>query len=306
MKEKTKKYDVGIIVGRFHLPELHEAHIDLIESVLSRHPKVIIFLGVSPIKVSKKNPLDFESRKQMILEKFPKVNVLYMRDEREDAIWSAKLDSQIRDLIGPRQSACLYGGRDSFIPHYKGKFDVIELEPTVYVSATAIRQKVSNEVQASADFRAGAIWATNQKYPTCYPTVDAIIHDVANKRILLGRKPNETKYRFIGGFAEPNSESYELDASREIREETGIEVSFPVYIGSCKIKDWRYRDSEDQIKTLLFYTEYLFGSPQPNDDIDEVKWFSIDTLTPDSIVEEHRPLLEMFIKWAIQFGKIKK
>jgi bifunctional NMN adenylyltransferase/nudix hydrolase len=53
------------------VPELHDAHKDLIETVCDKHDKVIIFLGLSPLMVTRENPLDFESRKQMILEQFP-------------------------------------------------------------------------------------------------------------------------------------------------------------------------------------------------------------------------------------------
>ena len=88
--------DVGVIIGRFQVPELHSAHIELIESVRSYHQKVIIFLGVSPLLVTANNPLDFESRKQMILEKYPDVNVLYIKDIVNDSVWSKRLDEQIR------------------------------------------------------------------------------------------------------------------------------------------------------------------------------------------------------------------
>ena len=49
MKPKTNpSTDVGIIVGRFQVDELHDAHVDLIQYVFDQHPKVIIFLGLSP------------------------------------------------------------------------------------------------------------------------------------------------------------------------------------------------------------------------------------------------------------------
>ena len=71
MQVKTDSYDVGVIVGRFQVPELHPGHIDLIQTVCDAHDKVVIFLGLSPLMVTRENPLDFESRKQMILAKFP-------------------------------------------------------------------------------------------------------------------------------------------------------------------------------------------------------------------------------------------
>ena len=46
---KEKHADVGIIVGRFQVHTLTDAHVKLIDNVKKRHEKVIIFLGVSGI-----------------------------------------------------------------------------------------------------------------------------------------------------------------------------------------------------------------------------------------------------------------
>ncbi len=80
MKQSQMQYDVGVIVGRFQVPDLHQAHRDLIEKVISQHQKTIIFLGLSPCKSTRNNPLDFEARKNMILDSYPDVIVLYIDD----------------------------------------------------------------------------------------------------------------------------------------------------------------------------------------------------------------------------------
>lgn len=56
-------FEVGVIIGRFQTNKLHEGHINLISHVLSNHKKTIILLGVSRVQNTKKNPLDFASRK---------------------------------------------------------------------------------------------------------------------------------------------------------------------------------------------------------------------------------------------------
>src|SRR5690348_16639468 len=122
MKTETEQYDVGVIVARFQVHDLTEAHKALIRHVTEEHEKVIIFLGLSPLPTTRNNPLDFEARKQMILAEFPDVNVLYVRDQFADDVWSRKLDEQVQDLLAPGQTAVLYGSRDSFIPHYEGRF----------------------------------------------------------------------------------------------------------------------------------------------------------------------------------------
>lgn len=289
--------DVGVIVGRFQVPILHEGHLGLIQSVRDKHKKVIIFLGLAPAKCSKNNPLDFEARKQMLLEAFPKINVLYTKDCKEDAVWSRKLDEQIGDILSPAQTAVIYGSRDSFIPHYTGKYPVRELVPTSYVSGSEIRKDICREVIATPEFRAGVVWAMGNQYPKCFPTVDIAIFDEDGEKLLLGRKPDEKQYRFIGGFADPKSPCYEADARREVKEETGIEITDPEYIGSTIIDDWRYRAEPDKIKTIFFAAKYQFGRIQADDDIAEVKWFNIKELTADDIVNTHCPLLAMLFEW---------
>ena len=112
MEKVAKNYDVGVIVGRFQTHKLHKVHKELISDVGYAHPKTIIFLGVSPVPGSSSNPLDFESRKQMILEFAPKANVLYIKDRSSNEVWSKVLDEQIKDLTSPGQTAILYGGRE--------------------------------------------------------------------------------------------------------------------------------------------------------------------------------------------------
>lgn len=294
VKVTDNNQDVGIVVGRFQVHELHEAHIDLINTVVNKHDKVIIFLGLSPVRGTLTNPLDFEARKQMILERYPHVNVLYIDDVRDDELWSKKLDDQIGRLTGPMQTVALYGSRDSFIAHYKGRYNTIELEPDTIISGTEIRKRIRNKVKPSADFRAGAIWATGFRYPTVFTTVDIAIFDDDN-RLLLAKKPGENFYRFVGGFSDPKSQNFEQDARRETVEETGLEVSDPIYIGSQTIDDWRFRSGNDCIRTLFFAVKRIYGTANAQDDIESLKWFNLKDLKEQDIMEEHRGLFKMLL-----------
>ena len=297
MNIKHPKTDVGVIVGRFQVHELHQAHRDLIEQVMRNHQKVLIFLGLSPCKVTRQNPLDFEARKQMILSVYPSVNVLYIRDVPTDAEWSKSLDQSINDLIGPTSTVTLYGGRESFIAHYKGKHPTCELEQSVFISGSQIRQELSVGTKSSGEFRAGVIWAAHNQYPRTIPTVDVAIMDESYKRILLARKPTEDRYRFVGGFAQ-GGESYEIAAIREVTEETHIEMSHPTYIGSYPIDDWRYRSELDKIVTSFFQTVHLFGRPTPDDDIVELRWFDLYSVDLGGlIVREHVILLNALLAY---------
>lgn len=285
--------DVGVIVGRFQVPDLHEGHCDVIEYVCDNHDKVIVFLGVSPIKATAENPLDFQARKQMLEAAYPeRLDILYINDRYSDEVWSRGLDEQIHHLLTANQTAILYGGRDSFIDHYKGQFPTQELEAEEKVSGTEIRNEVGKKrTKASVEWREGATWAALARFPTTYTTVDIAIFNEDETRILLGRKPDEGLWRLPGGFADPASETFEQDARREAQEETNLSITDPKYVGSFKIDDWRYKGERDKIKTLLFRAKKQFGDARAGDDIAEVKWFSVDDLALADIMPNHRVLV---------------
>lgn len=288
--DTTDPSAVGVLIARFQVPELHEAHRKIVEYVCGRHAKVLILLGRSPLPGTKNNPLDFEARKQMILEAFPSVTVLSLPDNRCNIEWSRLVDMSIMDLTGPHQGAVLYGGRDSFIPYYKGRYKTVELESGVDLSGTEMRKKAAAAARPSADFRAGAVWAAHQRYDTVVSTVDVAIWDADNKRVLLGRKRGEKEFRFIGGFCSPSSTSNEEDARREVLEETGVEMGSLTYLSSHNIDDWRFRGEADKIRTTFFLGRYMYGAPIAADDIHEVRWFGYSELKPELFVPEHRVL----------------
>jgi bifunctional NMN adenylyltransferase/nudix hydrolase len=304
------KATVGVIVGRFQVPFLHEVHEALIRLVTENHPKTKIFLGLSPSKGTMNNPLDYAARKQMILELFKDVDVFYIEDCRSDAKWSAELDRQISKTIGPADSVLLYGGRDSFIKHYTGKFDVQELESDKYISGTELRRLASQKTRPSADFRAGAIWAVNNRYPAVIPTVDVAVFNEDYSKMLVARKADEKEYRLIGGFCEPTSKTNEEDARREVTEEAGgIEVGDMVYLGNYPIDDWRFRGEVDKVRTTLFATKFVHGRPEGADDVVEVRWVNLklndgdrkDTDCVDvPIVDEHVQLVARAYVYALE------
>jgi bifunctional NMN adenylyltransferase/nudix hydrolase len=293
---------VGALVARFQVHELHPAHKELIEYVCAQHDKVLIVLGLAPTRGTTNNPLDLQARSQMVREAFPDVDVAYIEDQAEDAVWSRKLDEVIRHHTTPNQTVMLYGGRDSFISHYSGKFPTQELESDVVFSGTVLREEVSRRsVRKTADFRAGAVWQAFNRFPVSYPTVDVGVWK--GDKLLLVRKADETLWRLPGGFAEPNSETYEQDARREVAEEAGISITDPAYVYSLKIDDWRYRNEVDKIKTLLFTADYQFGHLEPQDvEIAEAGWFDLVTsrtkhgfLKLEMIVPIHHPLVERLV-----------
>lgn len=292
--------DIGVIVGRFQIHELHEAHIELIQEIISRHSKNIIFLGTTVAVGTRKNPMDFITRKLMLevfitsLHTTSSVVILPLPDKKHDKKWSENLDAKVREVY-PSGSVTLYGSRDSFIPHYKGIFNTLEMEPKSYINATDIRDKIGKTVMASAEFRAGIIYAIYGLYPMVYSTIDILIRD--GDKILLGRKPEEDKWRFIGGFVDPTDASDIAACKREGREETGLELDDFKFIESRRIEDWRYRGvKEKAIMTRFYECKKIFGTPTPGDDIEELKWFKLDYFRTEltrntQVVGEHAEML---------------
>lgn len=302
INESFTKEGVGVIVGRFQVSELSSGHKELFDSVITRHEKTICVVGLSPVRVTKNNPLEFEARRKMILESYPDITIVYQKDTISNEEWSKSLDEQISMQTPPSAKVTLYGSRDSFIQYYSGRHGTKELVQKSFVSGTADRIKTSYNVVNSKAFRQGVIWGTQNQYDACFPTVDIAIIDRPKNRMLLGRKPNQTKFRFVGGFVDPSmdgskSNYLERNAKREVAEETGLETGKLDYVSSFQVNDWRYRGETNKIVTTLFKTDYLFGGPKPDDDICELCWFDLtkEEKLFSKIVDEHVPLLNSLL-----------
>ena len=297
------KPSFGVIVGRFQVNDLHDGHMELFRAVRARHNRILVFVGVSPTGSTKRNPLDFETRKRMIQAKFPEFTVLPLKDVMTDEMWSANLDAKIREVVD-YGDVTLYGGRDSFVPHYSGSYSPVELAlPPGGASGEEIRNSLTNNVMESADFRAGVIYAAMNARPRVVTTVDIIIAHTDEKgvvELLLGRKEGEPGWRFIGGHAEPNTESFERDARNEVSEETGLELGTLRYVGSCIIPDWRWEKEESKIKSLVYVGEATTLGARAASDIGEVRWFKLHDMAPQLLVPTHRPLFQVCVRDLIE------
>jgi bifunctional NMN adenylyltransferase/nudix hydrolase len=301
-----KQPGIGVIVGRFQVPKLTEGHIDLFNDVFERHEKVLVFLGTSPIKASRYNPLPFKARKKMVTNAFkgvpgdPIMKILEIKDVNHHVLWSKTLDEKIRKAY-PEGPVTLYGSRDGFIPYYKGVFPTVSLEARRVISGSDIRKMIealfndeSGDAFDSEEVRQAWIACCFDRFPTSYTTVDAAIINKAKNQLLLARKENDPdgKWRFIGGFVDINLDaSKEVAVQREAAEETGLRgLGEPIYCGSAKIDDWRYRNEQDGIMTSLYAIYDFVGEPKAADDIAELKWFDIERLDEEIFVPEHRVL----------------
>jgi len=316
MQNEVKKYDVGVVVGRFQVHELHPGHRELLDWVNENHDTMIVMLGSSHI-ASRTNPLPFNARRVMIQEMYPDAIIAPIYDQRSDENWSEDLDSNITRLVRPTESVCLYGSRDGFVEHYTGNYATQKLVATEpFWSGSEVRESIINKVRSSVDFRAGVIYAQGGTYPKVIPTVDAIVFSTSkyedmdsHHSVYMVRKNGEDKFRFPGGYAEPGS-NYLATARREIGEEVGdIAVEDLRYLGDTEIEDWRY-GQRDIIHTTVFIGSRSWGKVgnfTDTDEIAEVREFTTTNLLlgyKDSVVPEHHVIVEMLKEYLDNYNKM--
>jgi len=220
----------------------------------------------------------------------PDAQVVSLKDCRSNEEWSERVDliSSVFASEGDEE-VVLYGGRDSFIPSYKGIYPTLEVAQVGEYSATEIRKNIDPD-QGGRFFREGVIVGASNRWVNAKPCVD--IACLKGSRLLLGRKRGETRWRLPGGFVDPG-ETYEEAASRELMEETCCTGDKMVYAGSFVVKDWRYDGEEEQITTALFKCNYASGVISPDDDLEEAELFHISLLPP--IVSGHVALISKLL-----------
>jgi bifunctional NMN adenylyltransferase/nudix hydrolase len=292
--------DVGVIVGRFQVESLHEGHRFLINKAFENHRKVVIFIGVSPIQGTKHDPLDYQTRARAIQSEYPDAILLPLHDKQSDEVWSDQLDSAVTAVIPNISKAMLYGGRDSFQSHYKGRFTTVKVESAIrYHSGTEQREDLGKVVRNSPDFRAGIIYSTQNSWPYVKMCVDIAVLTVRSSgmMVLLGRKNNEVKWRLPGGMVD-KGRTLECEASKELREETGIDIikdDFK-YLMSTPVGDWRMKQAgEIGLLTSLFAVRIDDTEAVAGDDLCEVKWFELRK-AHEGIMPGHRPLINFLKK----------
>lgn len=292
-------HSIGVVIARFQVPKLHPGHLHLISEIQRRHAHTLVLLGESRGMPNNHDPLSFSMRAEMVRQAFPNIDIDVIGDEPDDANWSANVDKIIDRYVDWRfglghtkgTHACIYGSRSSFIPHYSGVYRTEEIQTIVTYSGTNVRNAITPIHDES--FRSGMIYAHTSRLPIIYSTVDMAV--VRGDEVLLGCKYRDGggKFRFPGGFVDVTDSSHADAAKRELFEEVGrIEVGPPIFLGSSKIDDWRYRDTKDCIMTSFYRFDYVYGGPVAKDDLDLVQWMPIKDIT-EHIIEAHLPLVHI-------------
>lgn len=128
------------------------------------------------------------------------------------------------------------------------------------------------------------------KYPHPAVTVDCIVFYKEDKNIyflLIKRKndPYKDCWAFPGGFINID-ESAEDAAIRELKEETGLQVS---KVDQLKAYSNPARDPRERVITIAFISESKIKAVKGGDDAKEARWFDISNLPP--LAFDHEQIL---------------
>jgi len=292
---------LSVIIGRFQTPDLHKGHSALFEAAnpMSNisQKKILLLIGCTAAIGTDKNPLDFETRKMLFKTEegcyrndFEDIiDILPLFDMPSDKDWSDQIDKIIADL--GFKEATIFGGKDNSIEgYYHGKHKVKIINDVGAHSATALRKAIGmSNPKSSEDFRAGIIYAAENRYPIVYSTVDVIVKN--DNKYLVGKKGD--KYCFVGGFVDPSDNTLKAAAIRELKEETGITDFRDIdYCGSIKIDDVRYKGTKDSIMTHCFLVRNARDSKNEIQDKEfkDFVWATKEELE-ELLHDFHKPLL---------------
>jgi ADP-ribose pyrophosphatase YjhB (NUDIX family) len=126
-----------------------------------------------------------------------------------------------------------------------------------------------------------------RSYASSKPTASAVCLD-ADGRILLSRRaadPAKRKWDFPGGFLD--EDEHPLDClHRELDEEAGVEVE-PIELLGVWIDRYGGEGTAQTTLNLYWTARIVEGTPEPADDVAELRWFAPDEIAQEMLAFPH-------------------
>lgn len=126
------------------------------------------------------------------------------------------------------------------------------------------------------------------------PVVAAVVFAVQDGRLLMVRRavnPERGKWAFPGGYIDYDEDPRQA-AVREVREETGLAVRI------TRVVDVLGRDMSKGAKAsivILFEGEIVSGSPNAQDDVAEIAFFTLDEIPRDRLASFES--IHLLLEW---------
>lgn len=149
----------------------------------------------------------------------------------------------------------------------------------------------------------------NYKGPRVDLAVDLVLYSPSEKLVLLGGKPDNSRWVFPGGFTDPSLDNCPVDTLvREAQEELNLALnrSSCMLLGCLPIPDPRYEDSANAVWSMVFgYNADSLGISAltfcgAGDDLERIRWFTRDHARAN-IAPHHSHLLECVSQPLNQF-----
>jgi ADP-ribose pyrophosphatase YjhB (NUDIX family) len=118
---------------------------------------------------------------------------------------------------------------------------------------------------------------------------------IMDGKILLQRRTDNGQWGLIGGLVELN-ETYEEAALREIREETGLDVTLESFLGIFHNHNmvWSNGDAAHVI-SAMFTARIISGEPRIDEESYELRFFGKEEL-PSLFAEDHIAALDAYFQ----------
>ncbi|MFD1739750.1 NUDIX hydrolase [Bacillus salitolerans] len=133
----------------------------------------------------------------------------------------------------------------------------------------------------------------NKVYSNPLPTVVVLIE--YEDKVLLGKRNGQYgkgKWCIPGGYLEYN-EDFITAGYREIKEETGLDKDNIEIVSILNVVS-NFISPERHVLSVVLRAKFISGNPSPNDDLDELQWYSLKETLPELFLLAEKNLIEYY------------